>query len=349
MTKMWAIDGDKLQPLRQDRLDAEGRIEAWLEADIDILDPALLVIGRQFATPFGGRIDLLAISEDGALNVIELKRDKTPREIVAQILDYASWVTRLDTPDVHEIGDRYWRANGSNFISAFTEKFGVAPPEPLNSTHNLLIVASALDPASQRIVEYLATEYGVSINTAFFNVFSDGVSRYLTADWLMDQDEVVERSERRTRAPWTGFRYVNVGEGEHRAWVDMRKHGFVAAGHGRNWSKQLERLAIDEKFYAYYKGEGYVGFGQVTGPPVMARDAVVASGVLLEQDLVQPNLAHDRDDPELADYIVPVRWIKTVAVSNAKTFSGIFATQHIVAKLSHPATLAYLSEQFKYP
>lgn len=51
-----------------------------------------MLIGRQEDTGFGGRIDLLAIAPDGALVLIELKRDKTPRDVVAQSLDYAGWV-----------------------------------------------------------------------------------------------------------------------------------------------------------------------------------------------------------------------------------------------------------------
>jgi RecB family endonuclease NucS len=49
-----------------------------------------MLIGRQQDTGFGGRIDLLAIAPDGALVLIEIKRDRTPREVVAQALDYAS-------------------------------------------------------------------------------------------------------------------------------------------------------------------------------------------------------------------------------------------------------------------
>ena len=43
----------------------------------------------------GGRIDLLAIAPDASLVLIDLKRDRTPREVVAQALDYASWVEQL--------------------------------------------------------------------------------------------------------------------------------------------------------------------------------------------------------------------------------------------------------------
>lgn len=46
------------------------------------------MIGRQVRTTHGGYIDLLALNQDGQLIVIELKRELTPREVVAQALDY---------------------------------------------------------------------------------------------------------------------------------------------------------------------------------------------------------------------------------------------------------------------
>ena len=66
-----------------------------------------MVIGRQVPTEFGGRIDLLAIDSAGALTILELKRDRTPREVVAQLIDYASWVNRLSTRQVHEMATTF--------------------------------------------------------------------------------------------------------------------------------------------------------------------------------------------------------------------------------------------------
>ena len=347
MTKLWGISDQGLQPLLVERLNSEDRLEAWLADEIAILSDDLLLVGRQVTTAHGGRIDLLAINAEGSLSIIELKRDKTPRDIVAQVLDYASWIRRLDTPGVHEIAQAYWQAKGSSFIEQFQRKFDVFPPEPLNASHSMIIVASALDPASQRIVEYLSQEHDIGINTAFFTIFSDGERQYLSADWLMDQEEVVERTERKVRTPWTGFKYVNAGESEHRSWADMRRYGFIAAGHGPRWSRQLiERLSPGDMIYAYQKGAGYVGFGKVLEDAMMAKDMLVDGQSLIECELIQPGLSHDQDDPDMADYVVPVEWLKTFDVSDAKTFGGVFASQHVVCKLSDPATLSFLEKSF---
>lgn len=347
MTRLWRIEGRAPAPIQATSLQSESELEDWLDADISLLGPNLLVIGRQVTTVFGGRIDLLTIDGDGAVSVIEMKRHKTPRDIVAQVLDYASWVAGLDTPAVFAIADAYWRPKGKTFAAAFTERFGAQPPEPLNSTHNMVIVASALDPASQRIVEYLSQVHKVGINTAFFTIFEDGGRRYLSADWLMDQDEVIERTVSRTKAPWSGLWYVNAGDGPERSWEDMRKYGFIAAGGAPKWSQPLWRLPLGARIFVYQKGHGYVGAGVVASAPVMAKDFMVDGTALLELPLTQPAIGRDRDDVELADYVVQVEWDKTVPLSEAKSLSGMFANQHIACKLRDPATIAFLEREFE--
>jgi RecB family endonuclease NucS len=76
-------------------LPSEQLLEDMIVQDPRILSSEWMLIGRQEITTFGGRIDLLAMAPDGPLVLIELKRDRTPREIVAQALDYASWLQGL--------------------------------------------------------------------------------------------------------------------------------------------------------------------------------------------------------------------------------------------------------------
>lgn len=85
----------------------ESQLEDYIEADPVLLGERLLLIGRQVPTAHGGFIDLLAVDADGVVNVIELKRDKTPRDVVAQTLDYGSWVAELGRDQIVEIFERY--------------------------------------------------------------------------------------------------------------------------------------------------------------------------------------------------------------------------------------------------
>ena len=78
----------------------EQTLEEMIIAAPRLLSDDWMLIGRQEDTGFGGRIDLLAIAPDGSLILIELKRNRTPREVVAQALDYASWVEKLRADEI---------------------------------------------------------------------------------------------------------------------------------------------------------------------------------------------------------------------------------------------------------
>jgi len=94
--RLWKIENlSQLKSLRRSKLDLEERLEGLLHGDVSVLSDDLLVIGRQTQTGFGGYIDLLCLDRNGDVVIVELKRDKTPRDITAQVLDYASWVRDL--------------------------------------------------------------------------------------------------------------------------------------------------------------------------------------------------------------------------------------------------------------
>lgn len=345
MTRLWRINQGYLTRIPTSSPKTERMVEDWVANDPEILALDLLIIGRQCQTEFGSRADLLGIDRNGDLTLIELKREQTPRDVVAQTLDYGSWVRNLTTPQIHRIANDYL---GRPLSEAFKERFSQNIPEALNTNHNLLIVASNFDPSSRRIVEYLAEAHGVSINTAFFSHFQDGQSEFLAANFLMDQQQVIERSEAKTKPPWTGYYYVNAGHDPVvRSWEDMRLYGFIAAGYGRIYSGRLEQLSEGDHIFVYQKAAGYIGYGMVTSAAVKSKDFQLSDGrYLAEVDLRQPGVLHDAQDEEHTDYIVGVEWKCTFPLNEAKWFSGAFANQNVVCKLRDPATLDFLYEKF---
>ncbi len=193
--RIWRIqDGDTLSEITHSPLDLEGRLEVWLERDISVLSPGLLAIGRQVETDFGGFIDLLCLDQVGDIVVVELKRDKTPREITAQVLDYGSWVKYLSNERVTSIGEAY--LGQGKLDEAFKCKFGTELPETLNENHRLLIVASHIDPSSERIIKYLSDTYGVNINAATFQYFKEPNGSELLARVFLIQPAQVELQSR---------------------------------------------------------------------------------------------------------------------------------------------------------
>ena len=305
MTTLYRIRDGQLNEVRRSSLSNESMLQDWIADNSSLLGLELLVIGREVPTGNRGRIDILAINQEGNLFVIELKRNRTPRDVIAQVLDYASWVAELTTRDVHEIAEEEL---GKSLRDVFRERFESPLPEALNSNHSMLIVASEFDSQSERIVRYLASEHGVAINTAFFSVFEENGEQILATDWLMDQQQVAERSESKKKAPWTGYYYVNAGD-KHgtRSWDDMCEFGFISAGNGRFYSQRLEQLDVGDPIYAYQKGRGYVGFGIVQKTAVMAENFRVPDGrSLADLKLREPGVLHDEGDSEMADYVVGV-------------------------------------------
>ena len=294
------------------------------------------------------RLILLAMDSEANLIIFELKRDRTPREVIAQTLDYASWVKLLSYQEIDAITHNFL---GKNLKDAFIARFGFSIPETVNSSHRMVILASELDDSSERIVQYLAEDYQVNINVIFFTFFKQEGDEFLGRAWLMDPQEVQERSQPRKKAPWSGYYFVNVGEGAHRNWDDCRKYFFISAGQGAKYSGALKRLNDDNLIFAYMKGLGYVGFGTVVGTAVMAKDFVVGEGKytgqkLLECPLVQPGMKENSDDPEYSEWVVAVDWMKTFTREEAKKFTGIFANQNIVCQLHDPATVEFLKKEF---
>ena len=344
MTSLYQIADGKLKPANRQALPRESMIEDWVAENPALLGLDAMIIGRQVPTDHGKYIDLLAMDANGTLIIIELKKDRTPREIVAQVLDYASWVRTLTTPQVHDRAEDFL---GKRLATAFRERFDASIPESLNSNHSMLIVASELDPASRRIVEYLSEEHSVAINTAFFNVFEAEDQQWLTTDMLLDQEEVEERSERKVRAPWSGYYFVNAGIGEHRSWEDMRRFGFVAAGGGEFYSKRLRQLSVGDPVFVYDKGNGYIGYGVVTSEAQLASEFLTPDGPLFDQNLTEPRMKRIGGPEEDAEWVVGIDWKTTLDTDQAKTFKGAFANQNIVCKLRDQATVDFLIDEFK--
>src|SRR5438132_2681332 len=129
---LWTVENGSLAELTKERLDNEDRLEQWIADDVALLGLNVLIIGRQVRTPSGGRIDLLAIDQQGDILLLELKRDRTPREVVAQALDYASWVAGLLPMQLEEIAQEYLK---KPLGEAFQERFESSLPEVINNDH----------------------------------------------------------------------------------------------------------------------------------------------------------------------------------------------------------------------
>lgn len=346
---IWRMGETGPVPLSFGSLDLERRLEDMIVADPSLTGMDVMVVGRQVRTAFGGNIDVVAVDVEGHVHVLELKRGRTPRDVVAQALDYGSWAQGLTLDAISAI---YAEQHDGSFDEDFADRFGAPVPDLFNSDQQLTIVASELDPASDRIVAYLAEQYSVPINAVFFRHFVDGTSEYLARTWLIPQEAETRPSRHRSTAtkvrPWNGRDFYvvlgNLDKGTHR-WEAGRAYDFVGAGGGTWYWKPLRNLTPGKRVFAYVGGAGYVGIGEVTGAMVPLRELQVERNGSTVNVIDQPEisatmreraLSHDEDVTEFA---VPVRWLAQRQVGDAVSERGIFASQVTVCKLRDERTI----------
>lgn len=314
-------------------LPSEQLLEEMIVAQPRILSSEWMLIGRQVDTGFGGRLDLLAIAPDGSLVLVELKRDRTPREVVAQALDYASWLERQDANDISGIYGRF--CPGRSLSADFHARFGQSlDEETLNKSHQIVIVAATLDASSERIVNYL-NDRGLAINVLFFQVFNHGDQQLLSRAWLIDPGEVQVHAANATvrgeKEPWNGEYYVSFGADRTRIWEEAVRYGFISGGGGTWYSNSLRMLSPGDRVWVKIPSAGFVGVGRVTGPRVAAGDFIIGDRPAL--DVLTGNYHREFvDDPERSEYFVPIAWERTLTASQAIQEVGMFGNQNTVCK-----------------
>lgn len=334
--RIWRV-GQSPERLPEAKLASERQLEEMIVAKPEIVSDQWMIIGQQEETGFNGRIDLLAIAPDSSLVLIELKRGRSPREVVAQAIDYATWVEALDAEAVARIYSRFKK--GADLAKDFEARFGAElDMEVFPNQHQIVVVAASLDASSERIVSYLSRR-SVAINVLGFQVFECGTEKLLSRAWLRDPAEsqaaISATTPRSLSEPWNGEYYVSFG-GEGRSWKEAVEYGFISAGGGAWYSNTLKLLKPGDRVWVRVPGAGYVGVGRVTGSSTPQTEfSVTADG---KQGPASQALASGppSDDSDKTEHFVPVAWAETVSEDRAINEPGLFSNQNTVCAPKTP-------------
>lgn len=212
----------ELKPVKPADIDIEEHLESWLEnSPTVLLDGApVLWIGRQTSAASAETVlypDLLGVDVDGNVVLVELKRGRAPREVIAQLLEYASWAAKLSAQDIERIASQYWLQRDVDTVSfedTFREHFlagdpGQGLPE-FNRSQILFVVAEQIDRRVAQVARYLR-EYGtLDIRCIVFDVHKAASGEVLVSvDAVVGEGTETLSVQRRARtAPstenWTG-------------------------------------------------------------------------------------------------------------------------------------------------
>jgi len=338
---LWSLD--EKQALSADVLKNEQELEELLSHNIDLLNPNWLVIGRQVRTENGKILDLLCMDCSERLIVVELKKALTPREVTAQIIEYASYVSKMDDLALANIYLEYaskYLQKDLTLNEAYHQKFGAEyDASQINSEDHavkMVIVAAQMDDGTEHIIQYLKSQYQVDINILFFQIFRHGNDRLLSRVWFREDTEDTEPPTP-SDDEWNGEYYVSFGADQRRCWTDAVKYGFISAGGGPWYSKTLGMLREGDRVWVNIPHCGYVGVGLVTGSMQPASLAMVTTpqGSRLLSSLkseLDGDYWGNSDNPDLAEYVVPVEWIKTVPQAEAVKQAGFFGNQNTICR-----------------
>ncbi len=236
----------------------------------------ILIIGRQVSTNLNSVIDLLGIDKNGNTVVIELKRDKTPRETIAQILEYASFVENLDYNELNSIFKNYL---GDEFeLQDSLQQFFQNNDDKkvsFNKQCILLIVAQTISKEIKQTAVFLRKK-GILINCLEFKYFeTQSGEKIITSDYVVGEDEYQKQEIKSASLPKTNEKEFLEVLDKNGKKVFLKIFEFAKAknlifiwgsrGFSLNVGFQNEKVAL---FFGYpplsvYKQSIYTGFESI--------------------------------------------------------------------------------------
>lgn len=214
-------DGILEKANRQD-IDYEKDFECWLENSPHVLldnedDLNIIWIGRQVTAIYEDRYkypDLMGIDAEGNVVIVELKKGKTPREVVAQILEYAAWAEQLTYEKLNNITMKYYEKKneylGMELSEIHKKIFFPDVDENVSTIFNnrlrLFIVAEEISTTVKDVIYYL-NKFGVDISCLKYDVFSNASGEYYISTEIEEAKSSVLRSNKgstSTTERWNG-------------------------------------------------------------------------------------------------------------------------------------------------
>jgi hypothetical protein len=153
------------------KLDLESYLESWLEKSPGaITEIPTLWIGRQASASVEDTTifpDLLGLDDSGNLVILELKKGRAPRDVVAQLLEYAAWANSLSDEAIKNIATGYLSSSndfqGKSFEEIYLQVFETDDLPNLNKKQKLFIVAEDIPPGIARVCRFLRANHGLDI------------------------------------------------------------------------------------------------------------------------------------------------------------------------------------------
>lgn len=164
-------------------IEKECFIEDWIEAHPFCLNLGeLLIIHRQPTVKNNTtklRPDLIAVDEEGNLYVIELKKGRCEREILAQAFEYSAWLSSLSDDEIIELINPYLESRKKGrFTEAFLASYTKAQIPKFNRPIKVVLVAEEITQRVKDVVDYFKNYTSLQIMTCEVNLYATSNEHY---------------------------------------------------------------------------------------------------------------------------------------------------------------------------
>ena len=157
----------------------------------------ILIIGQQVYTK-SGPLDFLGIDNNGNLVIVELKRDKLARVVLAQAIDYASDLATWDIDKISEICISFTGNSLEDHLSANFENIEV-DDLTINQTQRLLLVGFSIEEPLSRMIEWLSTNFDMAINAIVLNYVKTSNGAELLSRTVTIPEEVAKEKSNKKK------------------------------------------------------------------------------------------------------------------------------------------------------
>lgn len=168
------------------QLNKEAQLEDWLtNSPWAIAEESLLIIGRQTTARTGTEIrypDLIALDQNGNVVIIELKKGRAPREVIAQTLEYAAWASNLSEPDIKSIAESYL---SNHFDTHFMDYFELEEVPSLGKQLRLFIASEEIPESVLNTCRFLRMNHKIDISCVTYTVYQDSEEHILVDSTIL--------------------------------------------------------------------------------------------------------------------------------------------------------------------
>lgn len=245
--KTWEIIEDKLSPIETTLADNNRKetehLENWIKTKPEILGTDILIIGEQVYTK-SGPLDFLAIDNNGNIVVVELKRDRLARVVLAQAIDYAS---DLSTWDIDKLSEVCMSYTGNSLEDHIAENFEDIEIDDItiNQTQRLLLVGFSIEESLNRMIEWLSSNFDLSVNAIILNYVKTSNGTELLSRTVTIPEEIAK--EKTSKKKFKIEMSDEPGEYETDKLMELLKAYFKRANYSANRMKNVLLPALLSK------------------------------------------------------------------------------------------------------